>query len=200
MIKAIIFDCFGVCIERWIPLWQRELGSKADGKLLERRFLQYLDDWADNSISGHEFLNSVFREINVEPTDYYYLLRKLPKVNHELLNIILKLREADYKTAILSDNFNEIAPLIEEKIGGFDKYFDVISLSNRLGIGKRSKQIYVRTRQRLSEFDIEDKNCIFVDDRERPLDIAKQIGWTTILYENNHQLKTALTKHGVVMR
>jgi HAD superfamily hydrolase (TIGR01509 family) len=199
MIEAIVFDWFGVCTERWLPLWRRELRSKADGNLLEKSFMRYLDDWADNSISGQEFLNSVFREINVEPRGYHYLLRKLPRLNHELLDIILKLREAGYRTAILSDNFKEVVPLIEEKIGGFEKYFDIICLSNRLGTGKNNTQIYTKTRDLLLEFGIQDKKCVFVDDRQKNLDIAKQIGWKTILYENNMQLKNRLAEHGIIL-
>lgn len=199
MIRAIIFDWFGVCVERWIPVWERELGPKVDPDLFEKYFLLYLDDYADNSISGQQFLDSVFREINVEPKGYYYLLKKLGRLNQDLLDIILKMREVGYKTAILSDNFNEIVPVIEEKIGGFDKYFDVICLSNWLGIGKRNQEIYIKTRDLLREYGIEEKNCIFVDDRQKNLDMAERIGWTAVLYESNSQLKAAFSRYAVIV-
>ena len=199
MTEGIIFDWFGVCMERWVPLWKREIDKKADSGPLEESFLRYMHDYAIDSISGHEFLKAILKKIHVDPEDYHYLLRIFPPLNHELLDMILSLRESGYKTAVLSDNFKDIVPIIEEKIGGFERYFDVICLSNRLGMGKRHKQIYMKTGELLSEVGADDKNYIFIDDMQIHLDIAKQIGWKTILYENNPQLRNELREHGVTM-
>ena len=199
MIRAIIFDWFGVCVERWISVWQRELGSNANPELLERFFLRQLDAYASNLISGPQFLERVFNDLGLDPNGYGYLLTKLGQLNFELLDLIEELRRSGYKTAVLSDNFNEIVPVIETKIGGFERYFDIVCLSNRLGISKSSIEIFLKVGEQLMTLGIEGTNCVFVDDRQNNLDMAKEVGWKPILYRDNGQLLKTLLRQGIAI-
>ena len=195
MINAIIFDWFGVCTEKWINVWEHELSDKVEGKKLRESFFKYLDKYANNSITGKEFLKSICSEIDLDPEKYDYLLSTKGKINKELLEIIKKLKKK-YKTAILSDNFNEIVPVFEREIGGFERYFDVIILSNRLNIGKTNPEIYKITLARLG---INPINAIFIDDKEKNLLLARKLGIKTILYKNNIQLEKELVKHDIIL-
>lgn len=194
MIKAIIFDWFGVCAEKWIDVWKRELADQVDMELLKDAYLKYLDDSVKGKRSVQQFLELVLREIKLNPKDYKYLIKMHGKLNTELLSIILKLRY-NYKTALLSDNFDEMVKIIEKKIGGFHKYFDVVVLSNVLKMIK--KDMYRITLQRLKE---KPGNCAFVDDRKRNIETAQKIGFNTILFENNTQLKKEFDNMDIVYK
>jgi hypothetical protein len=108
--KAIIFDWFGVCAEKWIDVWERELGSKADKRLREA-FFRNLDAYADNSISGPRFLELVLGEIGLEPEKHGYLLLAHGNLDLRVLKLAKSLRKR-YKTALLSDNFSEVSKRI----------------------------------------------------------------------------------------
>lgn len=202
MIEAIIFDWFGVCTEKWIDVWERELRLKnpdIDAIVLRKTFFQHLDSYAVNKIKGNEFLQMVLGSVGLKPDEYVSLLTNQGTVNREMLDLILRLRK-NYRTAILSDNFNEIVPVIEAEIGGFGKYFDVISLSNRLKVGKTDERI---SRLTIKELGVDPGNIIFVDDKEKNLKILRDLGVNTILYEfsrykaNMEQLKMDFASYGV---
>jgi len=193
-IEGIIFDWFGVCTEKWIDVWERELKNKVETTLLRSSFFKYLDKYANNSSTGQEFLENVFSELNLNYKGYEYLLEKHGEVNHRLLGNICKLKKK-YKIALLSDNFNDMIPVIKKDIGGFDKYFDVVVLSNELNVGKIENKIYETT---LSRLGLEGNSCVFIDDKEKNLVLARTFGIKTILYENNVLLEKDLSELGIV--
>lgn len=184
LIKCIVFDWFGVCAERWIDVWKKELPNEIYFEKLRTSFLKYLDDCAKGNISINEFLELVLGEMKIKPDKYKHLLTKHGKINTELLKIILKLRK-EYKTALLTDNFELMVDIIEKEIGGFSKYFDVVVLSY---VEKKVKTNHDMFRKVLKQLNEKAEDCIFIDDRQRNIDVAKRLGFKTILYENNEKL------------
>jgi epoxide hydrolase-like predicted phosphatase len=191
MIKAVIFDWFGVCSEKLVKVWQRELEKKVDKDVLTESFFRYLDKYANNTLTGEQFLEEVFKEIALSPKKYNYLLKTTGKLNTELLEEILEIK-GKYKTAIIASNFKEINPIIEKEIGGFKKYFDEIIFSNELNISKTNKNTYEIA---LKKLGLEGKECLFIDDKEKNLIVARKFGIRTILYKNNNQLKKELGEY-----
>ena len=111
----------------------------------------------------------------------------------ELLNKIRTLKKR-YKIALLTDNFNEMIPSIENDIGRFDKYFDILIFSNREGKVKTEHGMFELTLRKLGE---KAENCVFIDDRPKNIEKAKMMGLQTILFKNNNQLKIELEQMGV---
>ena len=195
MIKAIIFDWFGVCAEKWLDVLTRELKGLVDPALFKECFLNHLDDYVSSKISGKQFRERVFVDAGLDARGKEYLLTKPGKVNRELMETILELRKA-YKTVLLSDNMDELVPIIEKQIGGFSKYFDEVVLSNVLKMVKIDGEMFRIALERINE---KPEDCVFIDDRERNTKVANKLGFKTILYENNNQMKEELSGLGVKM-
>jgi len=198
MIEAVIFDWFGVCAEKWIDVWQRSLKGRVNPERLRDDFFKNLDAYATSAITGEVFLGRVLGEQILNPGQHRELLTNVGAINFELLERIRGLKEGT-RTALLSDNFTEIAPVIDQRIGGFANYFDVTILSNELGIGKKGPKIYQATLDRLG---VPASEAVFIDDKQKNLDVARSLGIDTIQYaftngQGNEQLYTALRERGV---
>ncbi len=193
MIKALIFDWYGVCAERWVDVWVREVGNIVEEDSLRKAFLKYLDEHLKGDMTGEQFLESVFREVNINPMGYEYLVTKHGELNNQLLDMIHRLK-GNYKTALLSDNAAQMVPVIEKEIGGFSRYFDAVILSNVVKMVKIGGKIFDLI---IKELDEKPEDCLFVDDRERNIPPARDRGFKTILFHDNAQLEQEMRKHGV---
>lgn len=193
MIKALIFDWFGVCAERYIDVWRKKLPKEIKFEDLKEVWLRHLDSYAKSKITGKEFAQNVATGLNLHPEKYEHLIGKHGNLNVELLNKIRTLKKR-YKIALLTDNFNEMIPSIENDIGRFDKYFDILIFSNREGKVKTEHGMFELTLRKLGE---KAENCVFIDDRPKNIEKAKMMGLQTILFKNNNQLKIELEQMGV---
>ena len=193
MIKALIFDWFGVCAERWLDVLRRELKGLVDPSLFKKSYLRHLDEYVSSKITGKQFHERVFTETGIDPHGQEHLLTKLGKVNTKLMEIILELRET-YKTVLLSDNLDEQVPLIEKMIGGFEKYFDEVILSNVLKMLKKDGEMFKIALDRIKE---RPEDCVFIDDRERNTEVAIKMGFNAILFRDNEQMISELSDLGV---
>lgn len=97
MIKAIIFDWFGVCAEEFI-------------KHLSRTFKQEL---ILRKTSTKNVLIRMFQDlsINKDANDYLYIFRCKPRLSKEIFELIRNLK-GNYQTALLSDNFDDMTKTI----------------------------------------------------------------------------------------
>ncbi len=102
----------------------------------------------------------------------------------------IKLLRSNYKTAVLS---NANIGSLERKIGKewLQACFDVVIVSADVGMVKPDSRIYTLTTERLG---VEPNECVFIDDREIFLVVAREMGMKTILYESMERTKAALTK------
>lgn len=100
----------------------------------------------------------------------------LAKADQEVLDIIKNLHK-NYKVYLLS-NTTEMSHLHNSKTGIYD-YFDDVFMSYRLGMKKPNPEIYKHV---ISSIGLKPEECIFVDDDEKNLETAKQIGIVIILF------------------
>ncbi|MCX6718332.1 MAG: HAD family phosphatase [Candidatus Staskawiczbacteria bacterium] len=100
----------------------------------------------------------------------------------EMFDLAKSLREKGIKTAVLSNIFKFEADVIREK-KGYDEFNPVI-LSYEVRMNKPNKDIYLFA---LEKLNLKSEECIFIDDKERYLVPAKELGIKTILFENPEQ-------------
>ncbi|MBN2042516.1 MAG: HAD family phosphatase [Candidatus Aenigmarchaeota archaeon] len=193
MIKALIFDWYGVFTDKLLDVCYNEIKSKIDRESLRKVWLSYLDRCVKNDFSYEEFLKMVFREIGIGFDGYEYLIRKHGEIDQKMLDIVLRLRK-NHKIALLSDNSDVMIPIIEERIGGFRKYFDVVVLSNVERMVKINGRMFGITLEKLG---MKPEECLFVDDRQRNTEVAEKLGIRSILFESPGQLKRELEGFGV---
>ncbi len=89
----------------------------------------------------------------------------------------------NYKLAMISNTIEEHVK-INRKLGRF-KLFDVVILSNEAGFTKGEKYIFLLA---IKELNIQPKECVFIDDIKKFLEIPKKLGMKTIHFKNNEQL------------
>ncbi len=192
-IRGVAFDWFGVCGQKLIDAWESALGLGADSPMREP-FFANLDDWATNEIDGMTFLERVLTSVDHDPEEHNYLLTHPGVIYMDVLNTAKKLRFAGYKTALISDNFKEMAPAIEEKIGGFSQYFGTVMLSNELGF---TKQDPVMFRMMADHMDLRPANILVIDDRDKNLFVAIEEGFRVYGCLNPSILPIAIRHYGL---
>lgn len=185
MIKAIIFDCFGVLVTYGFNSAFTALGGdmEKDKLLLQELFSQY----NGGQLSDAEFLQELGKHLGVDAERVKQFLAKDEHLDERLLDYIKELKE-NYKIGLLS-NIGR---------GGFERYFagvnsdelfDDLVLSGEEGLVKPDPRIYELAAQRLK---VEVDECVFIDDSERNCVAAREIGMESIVYIDFTQFKTDL--------
>lgn len=185
MIKAIIFDCFGVLVtEAWLPFKKEYFGNKPEQ-------LDVATDIAKKAnlglISHHDFIKEVAKLADIPfDTAWADISRNVP--DEELFAYINELKKT-YKIGFLSNIAGDYLDRLftPEQIA----VFDVIELSYVSGFVKPEPRAYTNMAKRL-EVDVTE--AVMVDDLPRNTDGAKQAGMPAILYENVGQFRAELAK------
>lgn len=188
MIKAVIFDFFGVLVGDGFDTTYRYAGGNPDK---DKSFIEDLLEKANRGeITVDEFREKICQHLNISTDEYQVSIVRAEQVNYELLDYIKMLRKK-YKTAVLSNvNKGGLERRIERKI--LDEHFDVLIVSGEVGYIKPELEIYALTAAKL---DVKPAECVFIDDRTGYLKGAREVGMKTILYKDFVQLKTELEKY-----
>jgi HAD superfamily hydrolase (TIGR01509 family) len=187
MIKAIIFDCFGVILTDALSALCAELETGEADKVLEMRSIIHAAN--KGIIAPEESTKRVAELLNLTVEEYRTRIRDGEVRNQKLLDYIVTLR-ATYKTAMLS---NITKQGVERRFphNELDNYFDVVVVSSEVGYAKPEAEVYTLTAKRL---DVEPHACVFIDDRADYVAAAEQIGMRGIVYDTFSQLQRDLTE------
>lgn len=184
MVRAVIFDCFGVLTtDSWrefvaaLPAAQRQRASD-----LNRAF-------GAAFISKAEFLKSIKELTGKKPTDIDKLLDSETYKNIELLQYIATLKPR-YKIGLLS---NVASNWIKDRFLNAQerKLFDDFTFSYEVRMAKPDPRIFMLAAERLEASLPE---CILVDDVDSYCAVARELGMQTVLYKNFPQARAELDK------
>jgi putative hydrolase of the HAD superfamily len=187
MIKAIIFDCFGVLVGKGFEQTYRTAGGDP---VRDRAFIEHTLGKANlGLISDTEFRAAMARQAGISPTHWSRAVKSAELLNTDLLTYIAQLH-GTYKTAILS---NANRGVLERKIGQqwLEEGFDEVIVSAEVGIAKPDPRVYQLVIDRL---DVTPHECLYIDDREGFLKVARQLGMEGLLYENFQQIKRSMSE------
>jgi epoxide hydrolase-like predicted phosphatase len=187
MIKAVIFDFFGVIIGDGFDITYRTAGGDP---VKDKEFiLELLSQTNRGEITTDEFRNMLCKQLGITVEEYQLSLEKSEVVNYELLDYIKTLRPK-YKTAILSNaNVGSLERRVERKM--LNECFDDLVVSAEVGFIKPEPEIYKLAAERLG---VKVDECVFVDDREGYVNGATKVGMFAILYEDFPSFKKELEK------
>jgi HAD superfamily hydrolase (TIGR01509 family) len=186
MIKAVIFDCFGVLTsEGWLAFKAAQFGHNAT---LQQQAAD-LNKQADAGLISHEeFVRSVAELADIPEAEVYAAI-DVNAPNEKLFAYIAEELKPKYKIGLLS---NAAANWLEELFSNRQiALFDAISLSYEAGLLKPHPGAYEKIAEQL---DIEAEEGIFVDDQERHCTGARDAGMRAILYKDFEQMKSELEK------
>lgn len=184
MIKAIIFDCFGVIRVDATIIAYRKLGGDSQK---DEDFIRETVAKANAGIIPRAS-EVIAQHLGVSEAQWRETVHSSSVVDYEILDYIKQLRK-NYKTAMLSN----VAPnglKIWFEPGFLDQYFDVYIASGDIGYAKPHAQAYEITADRLG---LRLDECVMIDDRQELCDGATAIGMKTIRYKNLKQLKKDLS-------
>jgi epoxide hydrolase-like predicted phosphatase len=127
--------------------------------------------------------------------DDYFENMKLVAIrpNLQMLELVKKLKKHGYRVAMLSNVSSQRARYIK-KLGVYS-YFDPVILSCETDVKKPEPRAFEIL---LSQLKVAPQECIFIDNGEGNLEIARNLGFDTISFSNIEQLEKELVHRGVV--
>jgi putative hydrolase of the HAD superfamily len=187
MIKAVIFDCFGVVFEdNFGPVYEHfggDLNKDKEfiSKVMHESSTGRLDSGMQQIVDHLGISSQQWNEVRMTMDNSGF--------NEELLAYTKKLRE-NYKVGMLSnvgssglENYMDYAVL--------EKHFEVIVESAKIGFAKPEARAYEITAEKLG---VRLDECLFVDDREEYIEGAQHVGMQTVLYTDFESFKLYLER------
>lgn len=183
MIKAIIFDYFGVIQPDVLGATYRSFGGDPD------KDAQFLHDTI-NAVN-HGYVKSsrpiIAERLGITTDQWVDALNTRRGHDPDLLKYILELRKR-YKTGLLS-NIGPGGLQLMWPAGDLERYFDVAIASGDVGHIKPEPEIYQLMASRLG---VQPDECVMIDDLEKYCVGARQAGMQAIQYTHFGQCKSEL--------
>jgi len=184
MIKAVIFDCFGVLTtDGWLPFKRKyfshnpELKAKATdlNKQTDAGLASYKDFAHGVAELAHVPFAEAIKAIEHNVTD------------DELLEYLAAELKPRYKLGVLS---NAGADWLDKLFSPAQiALFDAVALSYETGFVKPDPRAYQAIAERLG---VEASECVFIDDQERYCTAAREQGMQAIVYTSLERFKQDL--------
>lgn len=197
MIKAILFDVGGVYMEgssvNFINRSYKILGidktiSSSNGVIFDENYNKGLISHAD---CFRRVFNVPISEEQMKMIEAAWMTTWTP--TEEMLDLVKHLKK-DYILAILSNSDLLNSSKYTER--GWYSYFNYLILSHELGLIKPDERIY---KIALEKIGLPANQCLFIDDQEKVLIPARNLGFDTILFKSMDQLKTELRARGIAV-
>ena len=181
MIKALIWDIGGVLIED--PKYKEFWKEIPESEELRIKF-------GMRKIDTKEFIRQGANLMNITQKEFLEGYKKAYWTGERNINAIRIFKKNKLKNYIFSDT-NPIHLQYLEKIGK-----DLFELSEKIFTDKR-KEYSKSYGEILKIIQLKSEEVIFIDDKEKYIQLAREHGINSILYKNNFQLKKELNKFGL---
>lgn len=195
MIKAVIFDYSGVLAYERLRKFSEAIAKEfdIDAKELKELYCSKEPFYLLGQILSDEFWGAFIKTFNLETTKQHlidvYESSDIP--NQKVFDMVKKLKKR-YKLGLVSNSIIEMTEFTKKSRDL--SAFDATVFSSDIRIMKPDERIFEII---LKELNLKPNECIFVDDRERNVKIAKELGWKGIVFKNAEQLEEELRKLGV---
>lgn len=181
MIKAIIFDCFGVLVADDLKM-RIQAVDKVNPKagLALHDLLRAIDR---GMVSPQESIKQMGELMGVDPQELKQSIEASLIKNTQLTAHIRTLKP-HYKVALLSNvrGRSRLEELFDH--GELDELFDAVVASGDIGIIKPEPAIYEYTAEQLG---VSTQECVMIDDIQRFCDGAEAVGMRSILFKDTDQ-------------
>lgn len=188
VIKAIIFDCFGVLYT--------DSKTAVRSLIPDTKQQQLTDIYSKNDygyISRSDFLNEVAELAGISSAELQAVMSKEHSLNMHLKRYLQDDLRGRYQIGLLSNIgrgwINEFFDAHQ-----LHELFDEVVLSGEEHLKKPDPAIFELTAVRLG---LETKECVMIDDIEENCDGANYAGMQAIQYVSNDQLIKDLQKIGI---
>lgn len=202
-VKNIIFDLGGVLID-WNPEYVYLDVFKGNREKMEKFFDEVCTfDWNENQDAGYPLANATEDRIALFPEQadlirmYYGRWEEMLRGSISGTVSILKkiVSNNDYRVFALTNWSAETFPIALKRFD-FLHWFEGIVVSGTEKTRKPFPEIYETT---LERYDLKACESIFIDDNERNVAAANQLGIQTIKFLNPHQLEKDLKTKKILL-
>ena len=202
-VKNIIFDLGGVLID-WNPEYVYLDAFKSNRKKMEKFFDEVCTfDWNENQDAGYPLANATEDRIALFPEQadlirmYYGRWEEMLRGSISGTVSILKkiVSNNEYRVFALTNWSAETFPIALKRFD-FLHWFEGIVVSGTEKTRKPFPEIYETT---LERYDLKACESIFIDDNERNVAAANQLGIQTIKFLNPHQLEKDLKTKEILL-
>jgi putative hydrolase of the HAD superfamily len=198
MIKALIFDIGGVVTKAdfnalYINFAHRSgLDPQAVVNFHNEKFKPMLL----GEITFEKFLNAldIKGEKRIEELKEVWIEEalKVRTLDNDLIHLIDRLRKNLLVVALT--NLTESRLFVDERTDLYS-HFDNVFLSCKEHLMKPDEKFY---RLALKKIAVQPEEAVFIDDKEQLVKVAEKIGIHGIVFQNARQLKTKLSRLGVI--
>jgi HAD superfamily hydrolase (TIGR01509 family) len=185
MIRALIFDCFGVLsTDGWLPFKDEQFGHSAE--LMEEA--AELNRQSAAGLLGYDDFVQAIADLSNMPSMHVAEALESNTANRPLFRYIAELKN-DYKIGLLSNaGANFLDQLFSEEQVAL---FDAVALSYQSGYVKPDPRAYESIAEMLG---VPPEECVMIDDQERHCTGARDAGMQAVLFHDNRQLKHDLAE------
>jgi glucose-1-phosphatase len=187
MIRALIFDCFGVLYHGSLA-HLRELTSPDQWQELEDMRIAYDRGFINLS----DYRAGISELVGKTPEEIESIMAADHVRNQPLVERIASLK-GQYKIGLLT---NVGSGLLDQLFSPEEQkeLFDVVVESNKVGMIKPHPEIY---EYMAAQLELQPAECVMIDDLESNIDGAKRVGMDGIVYHTLAQLEQDFDRLGV---
>lgn len=185
MIKAIIFDCFGVVYHDTFPQVYASFGGdlEKDKEMIEALIYE------TSAGREHHMDEKIAAHLGVDVQEWKTASIGTGHFNEELFAYIDELRK-NYKVSMLSNiGTNGLEAYMDTDI--LWQHFDDVVESAKVGFAKPEARAFEVAADRLG---VRLEECVFTDDRQAYVDGAIGVGMHAFLFTNTADFKKSLEK------
>ena len=186
MIKAVIYDCYGVLVGT--GYWN--VYEKMGGDLAQDK--KFIDDLLNKVnlgvISNDELYAATSIRLGISKEEWALALHNDEKPNEDVFSFIKQELKSRFKLGLLSNGGLES---IKRKIpSDLLSLFDIIVTSVEVQLLKPDPEIFKYAAEKLQ---VSPNETVFIDDHKEYIKGAEEIGMKGIKFENVKQLSAALS-------
>jgi epoxide hydrolase-like predicted phosphatase len=193
-IRAIIFDLGGVLLRTADFAPREQLASRMGMTRSELEEFIFGGESGNRAQAGDITVNqhweNLRHQLNYSPEQFETLIDEFfgcDELDGELVDTVRRLHKS-YKTALLSNAWDDLRQIIAER-WHFEDAFDSIIISAEVGLVKPDPRIYHLALECLG---VEAGQAVFVDDFQRNVEAAQEVGLHGIHFQSPQQMRLEL--------
>ena len=193
MIKNIVFDLNRTLVKVNYKKFFKVLNKlNIEIELFAKIFSLHHWNYNLNRINTKELFKNTLKDLKIEEK---YLMQIKTEYEKNIIPVrgikgILKTLKGKYRLLVLAGDGKEFLELKINKLG-FGVFFKEVYASCHEGYLKKDVRLYKRL---IKKSGIKPNESLFIDDTPLYVEIAKKLGFKTILFKDSRQLKEDLKK------
>ena len=193
-IKAIIFDLNGVFLKsESLSKRLAEKTGKDAGEIYEV-MKPIFKEVRNPERRGEEVWQPLLELLSMKMPEFFDFYFSGETINEEMLDFAKDLKEQGLKVFILSNNFQERTEYYRKHFPELFEVANKVYFSWETGFVKPDKEAYLNL---LKENHLLGEECIYTDDSEENLEVAKELGIRSIKFESGEQIREYINSLGV---